>query len=305
MSLEKVYENATTKKIIDATNPGLFYTGKANNEALPSEAKWQIMQTSINGGVTIEEYANDGEFKSVWNDRASYFSGATGFKNDFALRFDGIDAHATVTNPALTAGMSGDWSHSVWFRPDNLSATLTTISIVGSSASDTPILSWLQINKASIYFAARGDGGVVGSIQPTITWTLGEWYHAAITRVGNVFKMYLNGIQIGTATIATGTTTCNLYTLGATKRTSIAAGSYFSGAIDEPSFFNRGLSQSEILDIFGGYRASYLGSFGSSLIAWHRLGDGDTHPLFLDQVNALNNLTAVNTISSDVISTGV
>lgn len=58
-----------------------------------------------------------------------------------------------------------------------------------------------------------------------------------------------------------GATTVDFFTLGVNRRNTIDSASHFSGAIDETSIFKRALSNNEIKDIFGNYRANGLNVF--------------------------------------------
>lgn len=302
----RLFNNSTQQYIVDKTNTGIIYEGFAAHNKLTTEEAWKIKRTVVSNGVITQGYANSGEYNCSWINRATYFDSESGFINNLAVEFDGINDYAWSDDPAFISDMSGDWSISMWFSPQNLTATLKTMLIISSQSSDTPILAWIQINDSSLYFAARGDGGTVGAIQPTITWVEDEYYHVGITRDGNVFTMYINGVSVGTATIATGTTTVDQFALGATKRTSVSAGSYYSGAIDEPAIFKRALTDGEMLQIGSAGLATSLDSFGSDLIANWRMGDNvnDEYPTIADTV-ASADLTMVNMVQSSFVTSGV
>jgi hypothetical protein len=77
----------------------------------------------------------------------------------------------------------------------------------------------------------------------------GEWYHIAVTNVGNAWTLYLNGLAVdsGSYTISTPANT-QFYIgriPGATSDTR-----KLNGMVDEVSVYDRALSASEILDIF-------------------------------------------------------
>jgi sugar lactone lactonase YvrE len=89
----------------------------------------------------------------------------------------------------------------------------------------------------------------------------GQWYHIAVTNVGNSVTLYLNGAAVasGSLTIATPAST-NFYigripgTLGDTRQ--------LNGEVDEVSVYNRALSASEI---WGIYKAGSSGKVQSPI----------------------------------------
>jgi hypothetical protein len=58
--------------LVDESNPNLIYTGYAVNGALPSEASWAIMRTSISDEVQQNTWANGSQaMESIWSNRAN------------------------------------------------------------------------------------------------------------------------------------------------------------------------------------------------------------------------------------------
>jgi hypothetical protein len=84
-------------------------------------------------------------------------------------------------------------------------------------------------------------------VTSTTTPVVGVWYHLVGTWDGNLVKIYVNGIleQTGTrvGALLSSTSPLKIASFSADYR-------YFNGIIDEVSFWDRALSQQEIIQIF-------------------------------------------------------
>lgn len=73
------------------------------------------------------------------------------------------------------------------------------------------------------------------------------WHMITMTRSGNVFKLYKDGVQIDTETVSVGTLNpTNASRLGSTS----SGGAWWKGRIDESSFWERELSSSEVTELY-------------------------------------------------------
>jgi hypothetical protein len=71
------------------------------------------------------------------------------------------------------------------------------------------------------------------TVQGNWTPEVNKWYHIALVRNGNTFYLFLDGVQIGTATISTAMPTwSNTWAIGRCEATGENTG-YFNGYIDE------------------------------------------------------------------------
>lgn len=110
------------------------------------------------------------------------------------------------------------------------------------------------------------------------------WNHYAITRSGNVWRVYVNGVQVGSdvsngVNMLSPSTTQNIGTNG-------AANTQFAiGSIDEIGIFGRALSQSEIQSIYNAGSAgrcrACIGMPAGQISLW----EGENHPLDTSLVN--------------------
>jgi len=93
----------------------------------------------------------------------------------------------------------------------------------------------------------------LGPLDPVIApWSpnTGQWYHVAVTRNGNTYMLYINGVQVATNT--------DMQTIPAANvPLSIGEGDqqyFFNGLIDEVEIYQRALSAQEIQSIFNAGR---------------------------------------------------
>jgi|694.fasta_scaffold134935_2 hypothetical protein len=104
------------------------------------------------------------------------------------------------------------------------------------------------------------------------TWTIGtsgtqiiqgQWYQIVVTRSGNSFTPYLNGVQTATAgsfAPAVGTGTTNVIHIGAVGNLAAGAGSfvyYARNTIANMKMYNRALSAAEVSQNFNALRGRY------------------------------------------------
>lgn len=102
-----------------------------------------------------------------------------------------------ITNASISFG-SNNFSYETWVFPR--SPTTGSWSIMGSAISELGAGSWMLYVAASTnYLTLYSASTLIGT---TTAMPYNTWTHIAVTRIGNVFTLYMNGSSIGTATIA-------------------------------------------------------------------------------------------------------
>lgn len=152
-----------------------------------------------------------------------------------SYQFDGTSGYlSTPSNtPAFDFG-SGDFTVECWVNQTSRTAgeydTIFQLE-TGSTFSKNMYLvmsaSYLGVLIAN---PAKTGWGVAMNLSLALLPALGTWAHVALTRSGNVYKIWLDGVAIGTATysepVNTSTTDLNIGWAG-------TADSYFHGFIDD------------------------------------------------------------------------
>jgi hypothetical protein len=231
----------------------------------------------INAGLVL--YVDAGDPKSytgsgtTWTDlsasatNAALTNGPTyGNFNNGCIIFDGVNDYGLLTNPATLRNQN--FTVSLWILPETQNQALTSLAdFEHSSAGGGALNGWvIQSEDATtnrFYYITYYTGS---SFQPVgnfgagkgLKVTTGVWQNLTYTKSGTTVTGYLNGIQIYTATAASGTVS---YTAGknfAIGSTVVAAlGRYFKGNISNFQIYNRGLSSSEVLQNFNALRVRF------------------------------------------------
>ena len=199
-----------------------------------------------------------------------------------------VDYHLAVQSGTLALNQQGPFTFMSWINSQTWSGT-TTNSMVGFYANATTGGSGLQIGTraggtceawywgGTILVSSSGGTGVT-------TLTNGVWYHIAYTFDGTTNRLYINGTQTNTSTVAqlagtNSTVFINGYPTGGSQETGV-----FSAA--DISVYNSALSANEILT------------------AYTTAGDKDGLWYGLQTSNPLNEGYPGNTASSCVDYTG-
>lgn len=162
------------------------------------------------------------------------------------MSFDGIDDY--VSNPSTGQSIKTVIS---WVK---ITAISDDYIIFGPDSNGQD--NWLGIRNSKIYclLTEALDLNNVSCIGNTTLLT-DIWYQIACTIDTNTFKVYLNGIEDGSSSVA--------FTIGSWTGTSAIGrqGSlpqrYFSGNISSLSLYNRVLSASEVRQNFNSFRGRY------------------------------------------------
>jgi hypothetical protein len=127
------------------------------------------------------------------------------FSNGGSLVFDGTNDYVKAPFNSNYNFGSGDFTVSAWINmtvlPSNNWSAFVTHGVSGSaqrwvfyydtrSSQSSPGLRFSSVN-------ASNAANIDISVGSTSGWSAGIWYYVTITRVGNVFTLYRNGIQVG------------------------------------------------------------------------------------------------------------
>jgi len=114
--------------------------------------------------------------------------------------FDGSGDYLTGTGSSNLAFGSGDFTIELWVYFNSVASSPAYQFIYSSADSsvylNTPVIYWFQ-SSSSLRFNNGSDLISATGIQAK------TWYHVAVSRSGTTTKMFLNGVQVGSATDAT------------------------------------------------------------------------------------------------------
>ncbi len=171
-----------------------------------------------------------------------------------ALLFDGVDDVATVASEP-TLNPTQQVSLGLWVRPGALPDRESFLISHGSwqnrwKLSLTP--------NARARWTVRTTAGTV-DVDAAAPITSGAWVHLAATYDGTALKVYVNGQLSGQAPL-TGLMAATDLPLMLGQMLPTDAGYNFAGSIDEVHVFNRALSDTEVLALYGGTLAGEPGA---------------------------------------------
>lgn len=218
---------------------------------------------------------------------------------NYGLVFSGLN-YSNVTIPDYDAfsplNTTGKMTLSFWMRPDKLIFDRYTSSSDPQQGNSIYFLgkgvpgayeyecrmynkdSPQRSNRISCYLFNKSGGVGTGSyFQDTIT--AGEWIHVVFTADGHQTSLYKNGILRDSGDIYDGGPGTYQYIIQENTGTPFRLGtgdlkSYFDGALDDVTLWNRDLNATEISALFGGTKnrtgivAEYLMRPGSGTVLY-------------------------------------
>ena len=136
--------------------------------------------------------------KTVTNNNATFTSSAYKM-GGYSGVFNGSSAYLSLTDSDDWNFGSGDFTIDLWVKfnslpPVNYSAAFYSQRTDGNNES------WFGLrNDGNLYFKQTSGGANVVEIirTPSPVITTGQWYHIALIRNGNVFRIYVDGTQVG------------------------------------------------------------------------------------------------------------
>lgn len=117
------------------------------------------------------------------------------------LAFDGVGDRATLPISEVGNLQSGDFTIEAWVFPLLLSGVRPFVAQC-SQVSGVVNNSWYFGANGTALDLFFGPNSIAGSLLSGGTLVVNKWQHVAVTRQGNVFRSFINGVQVSTATFA-------------------------------------------------------------------------------------------------------
>lgn len=232
--------------------------------------------------------------------------GVTPFVNEYSMSFDGVDEYFTMGNVLNMADDGSDaFSISFWIKSPNGANIQRFVSKL------TPGLDGYGIyQNGNIIYMLIGNY-INNCLFNQYNWSSlnnNTWHHIVWTYDGSQnasgMKLHLNG---GTNVLIGGTTNLPINSVNTTADLRIGDSGQL-GLMDEISFFNYQLNQTEITSIYNGGVPTDLTSL--SPLGWWRMGEGDTFSnpggignwTLTDKGSGGNDATSVNMEEGDRVT---
>ena len=167
-----------------------------------------------------------------------------------ALGLTPTSSHYAKLPSGVVSGFT-DFTVSTWVKV-NAFATWQRIFDFGTGTNNYMFLTTQYTatapNNAKLRFAIRTASVGEQTVSGTVALTAGAWTHVAVTRTGTTVRLYVNGAQAGSGTIALspsdlGTTTLNY--LGKSQFND----PYLDAALDDFRIYSQALSASDITSL--------------------------------------------------------
>ena len=184
---------------------------------------------------------------------------ATGYVGT-AFNFDGNNGSVIVADSS-SLRLTNELTLEAWVNVRALQQSQAVIGKIGGAGGNNGYQLTLQNDAMAAYFNSPGGGWPQFTVASPSLIVTGVWSHVAFTYGQSAMKLYFNGIPVATNIVGLqpiSTSTSRLRISGDENNHV-----YFDGLIDEPSVYNRALSDSEILAI---YEAGQAGKCGRPVV---------------------------------------
>jgi len=111
--------------------------------------------------------------------------------------FDGNGDGFTISNSAEFDFGSGDFTIELWASFETHSHTHHLVSKRTSSGATNTNWTLEVVSGVANFYASNGSTFFINLLGGGVVSSIGVWYHIAVTRSGNDFKMFINGTQAG------------------------------------------------------------------------------------------------------------
>ena len=211
--------------------------------------------------------------------------------NTKSVLFDGVDDRINFGDIELN-GLSG-LTVSAWFKANSTGASSRIVSKDQVGTEGCFIL-WIDGSNDLLFQAHNGTGFKIATYASFSEDT--NWHHVAGVFSATAIKLYLDGVEVASATHSSTTlddSDNEEIVIGADSDVA-SPDQCFKGNIDEVAIWDEALTASEVAQIYHGSQANFdLNQNGggytsaSNLQAWWRMGDGtiDDFTLIGDQTD--------------------
>lgn len=288
----------------ELVTPILTFRGRTVDSFVGTDQPvWQLERESLVGNETHLQFANNGVFDQIWDDRADpgVFPPIP-FSDVFSALMNGTDEFIDMDNPAgtLNFGETDTFSLSIWTKTSFNSSAQAFFSkkVQGGTAQGYEFFIQASTGFPQVLLVNTGTGSKLISVHAAINITDGNWHNIIMTYDGSSLAA---GVQLFVDSILQSNVvvTDNLTGDFANAAQPFLIGSrdalflFMNGNLNEPSAWDKVLSQAEVTELYNSGKATDLDAHSAeaNLLSWWRMGEmriGSTIP---DQKGVNNGTT--------------
>ncbi|TVZ57638.1 HYR domain-containing protein [Flavobacteriaceae bacterium MAR_2010_105] len=158
-----------------------------------------------------------------------------------ALDFDGVDDNITFRN---NYNFTSDFTIEVWIKEDLQNGTIQTIF---SKRDANNLINGYDLRVVNNYVSFNWNNGQ--SLVSPYQITTGKWHHVAVTYGANTYKLYIDGVQLNSASGSlpiANTTDCIVGAMDQRSVPPFKPFNYFTGGMDELRIWNTALTSAQL-----------------------------------------------------------
>ena len=238
--------------------PGMIFVRSLNNSG-----DWMVYHRDIGNEyrLKLNSDTNKGSGTASWNDTTptstyvtlgsntgvnasgtsyvGYFfaGGDSTASTACSVHFDGSNDYLyTSTSHSDISFGTGNFTIELWFRYDGSDLASTNDTLIDTRNGDsggTADHGWTLFvrNNGKLALFTNGADGNGYAVESNVTIDEGQWYHAAITRDGNTYRLFLNGTLNDVNTQSTTADAGSNFYIGYKANYSASSLTYWNGLI--------------------------------------------------------------------------
>jgi hypothetical protein len=207
-----------------------------------------------------------------------------------SISFDGVDDHVAMGD-VLGFERTDAFSVSLWTKSVQTGVEANFFSKCGDGPNYRGyLLNQDDIDDSLVFYLINVWPTNCIEVRPTQTVNDGQWHHAVVTYNGSSqasgITFYIDGVAVPFTTLK-NTLSATILTptpLQLGRRTSSGLLQPYTGNLDEVSFWDKALSESDIAGIYNDGCPTDLAQHSSvtNLVGWWRMGEGSAFPVIPD-----------------------
>ena len=229
-----------------------------------------------------------------------------GWSNTKSMLFDGVDEYVNIPDHS-SLNITDNLSISFWFKSTASGTWHYLITKAGAVVSNT-FQYWMRLRTGGdILFNVyqTGDGSTYKQIRSSSVWNDGNWHHVVGTFASGTIKLYIDGTEDTSATIAGTATSIGTQSVPLTLGAYATNSQYTPCTLDEITIWDTTiLDAGDVTELWnsGTPQDPTTITTSANLVSYWQMGDSpDTISTIQDRIGS-NDGTPVNMEAGDIVT---